>query len=154
MRSFTTEGVNMRVATILTEKGSAVATIHSTATLADVAAELRLHDVGALVVSGDGRAIEGIISERDVVRRLTERGATALEESVESVMSPDVLTCVPSDTSEELMRVMTERRMRHFPVVLDHALVGIVSIGDVVKARVTELESETRTLHDYITSGR
>jgi CBS domain-containing protein len=144
----------MRVTTILSEKGSTVATIDSTATLAEAAAELRLRGVGALVVSRDGRTIEGILSERDIVRRLAERGDHALGELVGAVMTAQVRTCEPTDTSEDLMRVMTDHRLRHLPVVVDGALSGIVSIGDIVKARLTELELEARALHDYITTGR
>jgi CBS domain-containing protein len=144
----------MRVTTILSEKGSTVATIDSTATLAEAAAELRLRGVGALVVSRDGRTIEGILSERDIVRRLAERGDHALHELVGAVMTAQVRTCEPTDTSEDLMRVMTDHRLRHLPVVVDGALSGIVSIGDIVKARLTELEVEARALHDYITTGR
>jgi CBS domain-containing protein len=144
----------MLVATIIHEKGSNVATISARATLADAASELRLRSVGALVVSSDGRSIEGIISERDIVRRLAERGQAALDESVESVMTTEVRTCGPEDTCDDLMRVMTDHRMRHLPVEIDGTLAGIVSIGDVVKHRVEELEQEARTLHDYITTGR
>lgn len=144
----------MLVATIIHEKGSNVATISPRATLTDAASELRLRSVGALVVSSDGRSIGGIISERDIVRRLAERGQAALAESVESVMTNEVRTCGPDDTCDDLMRVMTEHRMRHLPVVVDGVLAGIVSIGDVVKHRVEELEQEARTLHDYITTGR
>jgi len=144
----------MRVATILTDKGATVATIDTEATLADAAAELRLRGVGALVVSRDGRHILGIISERDLVRRLAERGDAALHETVDAVMTREVYTCSPSDSSEELMAVMTERRTRHLPVVVDGVLAGIVSIGDIVKARLTELEMETRAMHEYIATGR
>lgn len=144
----------MRVATILGLKGSTVATIRAESTLAEAAAELRLRGVGALVVSSDGRTIEGIMSERDVVRRLAERGEAALAEPVGSFMTREVRTCGPNDTCDELMVTMTEHRMRHLPVVIDGALSGIVSIGDIVKARVGELEAEARTLHDYITTGR
>lgn len=144
----------MRVATILSGKGSTVATIDTTATLADAAAELRLRGVGALVVSRDGRGVQGIISERDIVRRLAERGQQSLHERVGEVMTVHVQTCQPDDTSEHLMSVMTEHRVRHLPVVVDGALCGLVSIGDIVKARLHELEDETRTLHDYITTGR
>ncbi len=144
----------MRVSGILASKGATVTTISPTATLADVADVLRLRGVGALVVSTDGRMIDGIITERDVVWRLAERGEIALGETVTSVMSTDVRTCVPEDASEDLMRLMTEHRIRHLPVTVDGVLSGIVSIGDVVKWRVTELEDETRHLHDYITTGR
>lgn len=144
----------MRVATILGQKGSTVATIRAESTLADAAAELRLRGVGALVVSSDGRTIEGIISERDIVLRLAERGEAALSEPVATSMTREVRTCAPNDTCDQLMVVMTEHRMRHLPVLVDGALNGIVSIGDIVKARVGELEAEARTLHDYITTGR
>lgn len=144
----------MRVATMLSEKGSTVATIDGSATLADATGEMRLRGVGALVVSRDGRTIEGILSERDVVRRIAERGEAALREQVRDVMTDDVHTCTPAATSEELMHTMTHMRFRHMPVTVDGVLAGIVSIGDVVKARLTELETEARTLHDYITSGR
>ncbi len=144
----------MRVATILEEKGSNVATISGEATLAEAAGELRLRGVGALVVSVDGASIDGIVSERDIVRRLAERGSQALEEAVSEIMSSEVRTCEPSDTCDDLMRVMTEFRMRHLPVLVDGSLGGIVSIGDVVKHRVGELEAEAEALHDYIATGR
>ena len=144
----------MRVSGILASKGSSVSTIATSARLRDAAAELRLRGIGALVVSDDGRSVQGIVSERDVVVRLAERGALALDEPVRDVMSVEVRTCAPGDDAEELMRMMTEHRVRHLPVVVDGVLSGIVSIGDVVKWRVTELEDETRHLHDYITTGR
>ena len=144
----------MRVSGILASKGATVTTISPQASVADVADVLRLRGVGALVVSTDGRHIEGIITERDVVCRLAERGELALSESVTSVMSDQVRTCAPEDAAEDLMRLMTEHRIRHLPVEVDGVLSGIVSIGDVVKWRVTELEDETRHLHDYITTGR
>jgi len=144
----------MRVSGILAAKGATVATIAPEARISDAAAELRLRGVGALVVSADGRHIDGILSERDIVRRLAERGEHALGETVEDVMVTRVNTCAPEDSAEHLMRVMTEHRHRHLPVVSDDVLVGIVSIGDVVKSRLTELEEEARSMHDYITTGR
>ena len=144
----------MRVSGILASKGATVTTISPQASVADVADVLRLRGVGALVVSTDGRHIEGIITERDVVCRLAERGELALSESVTTVMNDQVRTCAPEDAAEDLMRLMTEHRIRHLPVEVDGVLSGIVSIGDVVKWRVTELEDETRHLHDYITTGR
>jgi len=145
----------MNVQSILASKGDAVATITQTASLADAAQLLRDHGVGALVVSGDQRAIEGIISERDVVRALAAHGAGALGRTVGSAMSIDVITCAAPDGVELLMSLMTERRIRHLPVVDgDGGLVGIISIGDVVKARLGELESENKALFDYITHGR
>jgi CBS domain-containing protein len=144
----------MRVSGILAAKGSTVATIAPDATVADAADELRLRGVGALVVSTDGRRIEGIVSERDLVRRLAERGVHMMAEPVADLMTTDVRTCAPTDAAEDLMRLMTEHRIRHLPVVTDGVLAGLVSIGDVVKWRVTELEDEARQLHDYITTGR
>jgi CBS domain-containing protein len=141
----------MHVHHILSSKGTAVATIGPDASLADATAALRDHGVGALVVSRDGSAIEGIISERDVVRALAAHGASSLGRDVASAMSRHVTTCRGSDTVDHLMAMMTDRRIRHLPVVDEHgALAGIVSIGDVVKARVGQLESENHQLHDYI----
>lgn len=144
----------MRVAGILAYKGSDVATIAPNATLADAADQLRRHGIGALVVSSDGRHIDGIVSERDIVCGLATDGGCALQDPVSAVMTTDVRTCEPHDSAEDLMRQMTEYRTRHFPVLVDGGLAGIISIGDVVKWRVNELEDETRHLHDYIVTGR
>jgi CBS domain-containing protein len=145
----------MNVQSILQAKGSDVATITKGASLADASAQLRDRGVGALVVSDDGRHIEGIVSERDVVRALAAHGAGALGRSVSSAMSIDVVTCRTGDSVEELMVSMTKRRIRHLPVIDGDALLsGIVSIGDVVKARLAQLESENQALFDYITHGR
>lgn len=144
----------MRVSGILAAKGATVATIAPTATAAEAADLLRLRGVGALVVSADGRHIDGIVSERDLVRRLAERGEHMLAEPVSTLMTKQVQTCAPDDHVEDLMRRMTDLRARHLPVVVDGVLSGIISIGDVVKWRVTELEDEARHLHDYITTGR
>jgi CBS domain-containing protein len=145
----------MNVQSILQAKGSDVATITKEASLADASAQLRDRGVGALVVSDDGRHIEGIVSERDVVRALAAHGAGALGRSVSSVMSTDVVTCSAGDSVEELMVSMTQRRIRHLPVIdADALLSGIVSIGDVVKARLGQLETENQALFDYITHGR
>lgn len=144
----------MRVSMILSEKGSNVATISAEATLAEAAERLRVQRVGALVVSADGQHIDGIVSERDIVYRMSESGASCLRDAVSTVMSADVRTCSPSDTSSELMKVITEHRVRHLPVLVDGVLAGLVSIGDIVKARVSELEEETQVLHEYIATGR
>jgi CBS domain-containing protein len=144
----------VRVSMILTDKGSNVATVSAEATLAEAAAELRLRRVGALVVASDGQHIDGIVSERDIVYRMAERGEAALHEAVSSVMSTEVMTCDPADTTEDLMRVMTDERVRHLPVVVEGVLTGLVSIGDIVKARLSELETETQVLHEYIETGR
>jgi len=131
-----------------------VATIAPDEPITEAVNELRLRGVGALIVSTDGRHIDGILSERDIVRRLAERGESILHESVASVMTVEVRTCQPDDTCETLARVMTEHRHRHLPVVADNQLVGIISIGDVVKSRLSQLEDESRQLHDYIVTGR
>ncbi|MAT07295.1 MAG: histidine kinase [Acidimicrobiaceae bacterium] len=141
----------MNVQSILGSKGSAVETVAQTATLFDVARQLGERKIGALVVSGDGRAIEGIVSERDIVRATAGAGAEALERPVGSVMSTDVITCSCGDGVDRLMSLMTERRIRHLPVVDDDGhLAGIISIGDVVKARLAELEHENEALTQYI----
>lgn len=144
----------MRISTLLQAKGSAVATISSGATMRDVVAALADHGVGALVVSDDGATIAGIVSERDVVRRLDEDGAGALDRLVGEVMTVAVHTCSPDDAVDELMAVMTEHRVRHVPVVVGGSLAGIVSIGDVVKMRLGELEIERATLLEYLHAGR
>jgi CBS domain-containing protein len=145
----------MNVQSILRVKGSDVATVGQHASLADAAALLRDHGIGALVVSGDGRRIDGILSERDVVRALAAHGAATLGRTVASAMSSDVVTCKVDDSVEHLMVLMTERRIRHLPVVDGEGLLdGIVSIGDVVKARLKQLETENQALFDYITQGR
>lgn len=144
----------MHVEHLLRSKGDEVVTIGPDATVADTVALLGEKRIGALVVSDDGRHIAGIVSERDVVAALAVRGADLLGEPVRSIMTDDVVTCDPATTVDELMSWMTERRMRHVPVVVDGELTGIVSIGDVVKDRIHDLESETRTLHEYITHGR
>lgn len=145
----------MNVATILTSKGSDVATIDQQSPLTQVVAELRDRGVGALVVSDDGEHIDGIISERDVVRALAAHGSGALGRTVASVMSKHVVTCAADDSVHELMASMTESRFRHLPVVdADGVLGGIISIGDVVKSRLGELQSENEALTDYIHQGR
>lgn len=140
----------MRVSAVLKAKGSVVATIDREATVRDAVAELARHEIGALVVSPDGVTIEGIVSERDVVRRLHDRPATLLDAPVAEIMSVAVETCAPDDDIESLMATMTTRRFRHVPVVDDGRLVGIVSIGDVVKSRIEELERDRAELVDYI----
>ncbi len=145
----------MNVQSILTAKGNVVATVAPDASLAQAAAELRDRSVGALVVSVDGQAMVGIISERDVVRALAAHGASALGRTVASTMSTNVVTCRADDSVESLMAAMTERRIRHLPVVAaDGSLAGIVSIGDVVKQRLGQLESENQALHEMTVAPR
>jgi len=112
------------------------------------------HRVGAVVVSRDGVAVDGIVSERDVVRALAERGAAVVSEQVTAIYTADVHTVTPRTELEDVARMMTERRIRHAPVMLDGQLHGIVSIGDVVKSRIGELETERAALSDYITGTR
>ncbi len=140
----------MRIAKLLEEKGAVVFTIGSTATLAEAVQILRDRRIGALVVSDDGRRIEGIVSERDIVRALAEDPVGLLDQQVASVMSSDVKTCGPHDDTDLLMAAMTKGRFRHMPVVDAGYLVGIVSIGDIVKARIEELERDRKELVDYI----
>lgn len=131
-----------------------MATIAPNRTLGDAAAELRRLQVGALVVTDPDGNIEGIISERDLVHALALLGADVLSTPVGAAMSTDVWTCSPEDSAEHLARMMTDHRSRHLPVTEDDALVGIVSIGDVVKSRLNELETERDQLTNYITTGR
>jgi CBS domain-containing protein len=141
----------MNVQAILSRKGTAVATVQPDATLAQATASLRDHGIGALVVSANGRTIDGILSERDVVRALAAHGGSTLGRDVASAMSANVVVCQCDDTVAQLMAMMTDRRIRHLPVLDTHGeLAGIISIGDVVKARLGELELENNQLHDYI----
>ena len=142
----------MNVQSIIGGKSPVVATITQTATLRQAIDQLTERRIGALVVSGDGKAIEGIISERDIVRAASTSGPNALDGSVGAVMSTDVVTCSAGDGVDRLMALMTERRIRHLPVVDERGhLAGIVSIGDVVKARLSELEHENHALAEYLT---
>ncbi len=144
----------MRVTDILRQKGDEVATIAPSATLAEAAQVLSVRRIGALVVSSGEARIDGILSERDIVRQLAEWGPSALENAVSDAMTPDVFTCVRGDSVDSLMAMMTEHRIRHVPVEEDGLLAGLVSIGDVVKRRVEELEAERQQLTEYIQHGR
>jgi CBS domain-containing protein len=144
----------MQVSGLLAGKGTDVVTVAPDTPVEGIAARLAEHRIGAVVVSGDGSAIDGIVSERDIVRALAEQGAGALAQPASTIMTSEVVTCEPGTTVEELMGLMTDRRIRHVPVVADGDLSGIVSIGDVVKNRVSDLENETQVLHDYIAHGR
>jgi CBS domain-containing protein len=129
-----------------------VVTVTRDATVGDVVAELAHHRVGALVVSPDGQRIEGIVSERDIVKRLSVLNTKLLDEPVSSIMSTEVRVCAPTDGVESIMNLMTEQRIRHVPVVEDGRLAGIISIGDVVKSRIGELEKDRNELMEYITA--
>lgn len=142
----------MKISTLLARKGVSVATIAGDATVSEAVEELRSHGIGALVVSPDGEHIEGILSERDIVRGLALRGGVLLDEPVSSIMTMTVFTGTPEQDSESLMAVMTDRRIRHVPIATDGLLQGIVSIGDVVKSRIDELEKDRRELTEYISA--
>ena len=141
----------MQISQLLRHKGHDVATIDGAETVRSALALLAERGVGALVVSSDGRRVEGIVSERDVARGLHERGADLLADPVSSLMTAEVHTCSPGARVTDLAQTMTDHRVRHVPVVdEDGVLIGIVSIGDVVKARLGELEDERKQLVDYI----
>lgn len=140
----------MRVTDVLKGKQSReIVTITPDATVGELVDLLARHNVGAVVVSADGTSLDGIVSERDVVRRLNEE-REVVERPVSSIMTSDVQTCEGTESCEELMQLMTERRVRHVPVLTDGVLVGIVSIGDVVKSRIEELEFERDQLDRYV----
>lgn len=140
----------MLISAILRRKGTTVATVRPQATVTELLAALSEHNVGAVVVSEDGMSILGIVSERDVVRRLHMRGAAVLSEPVSAIMTTPVRTCEPGADADELRQTMTDHRIRHVPVVSDGRLAGIVSIGDVVKSAIEELEAEKAHLVDYL----
>jgi CBS domain-containing protein len=141
----------MHVTAILKAKGRAVETVTGNVTLAEVAQRLTVHRIGAVVVCGARGDVVGIVSERDVVRMLAEHGPEALRRSASEAMTQNIETCRESDTIDELMSRMTNGRFRHIPVVENGDLAGIVSIGDVVKHHIAEVELEASAMRDYIT---
>ena len=141
----------MNVASILHQKGRAVTTVSPNATLLDVATKLAAKRIGAIVVVEAEGKLGGIVSERDIIRALAKNGHNCLTRPVSEIMTRDLITCQETDTLDELMAMMTARRFRHLPVVTDGALVGIISIGDVVKHHVAEVEMEATAMRDYIT---
>ncbi len=143
----------MRIKDVLRGKGNRVVTVRPDATVRELLALLAEHNVGALVVSDDGAAVAGIVSERDVVRRLGERGSELLAATVGEIMTAEVRTATLDEDLDGLMRLMTDHRIRHVPVVVEGRLSGIVSIGDVVKHRLDELESESHQLRAYISTA-
>jgi CBS-domain-containing membrane protein len=140
----------MNVETILRNKGNWVATIRPDAAVADAVHLLHKERIGALVVSADGASVDGIVSERDVVIALAEHGENLLSLPVDAIMTRTVMTCEPADSVGDLMAEMTNRRIRHFPVVAGGRLCGIVSIGDLVKNRLDEIEFEASSLRSFI----
>ena len=142
----------MQISGILARKGSSVVTAAPSISVAEFLSLLAEHRIGAVLVVSDGRPV-GIISERDVVLRLAEAGAAGLDQPISELMTTDLVTCAPEASLDEIAELMTERRIRHLPVLADGELAGIVSIGDVVAARLRELEQTRAQLESYITQG-
>jgi CBS domain-containing protein len=141
----------MNVAAILRQKGRAVTTASPGTSLHEVARKLAAKRIGAIVIVSAGGEVAGIISERDIIRALARDGADCLSKPAGEFMTRQVMSCTETDTLDELMALMTAQRFRHLPVVTDGALVGIVSIGDVVKDHVAEVEMEVTAMREYIT---
>ncbi len=144
----------MRITDVLRGKGTQVVTVTPDTTVRRLLAILAEHGIGAVIVSRDGTSVDGIASERDIVRALAKRGAAVLSEPVTEIYTAEVYTVTPQTELDDVMRMMTDRRIRHAPVVVDGRLHGIISIGDVVKNRIDELETERTALADYITGAR
>lgn len=142
----------MKISSII--KGKRVETISASASIQDLVNSLNTHHIGALVVSNDGKCIDGIVSERDVVRAMPGKLDQLIGMHVRDIMTVEVHTCTPDSTAAELMKMMTEHRIRHVPVVDEEGtIISIVSIGDIVKNYVSELNSESQALRDYMASG-
>ncbi len=142
----------MRIADVLRNKGSAVVTIDPDAAVTELLAGLAEHNIGAMLVVGSN-GLQGVVSERDVVRQLNRHGASLLARPVSRIMTSVVATCTKNDSVDDLSTLMTEKRVRHVPVLEDGRLVGIVSIGDVVKTRMEALQAEHAQLRSYIAQG-
>ena len=143
----------MIVDTILKTKGSTIHIAPPDAAVAEIVALLAEKRVGALVISADGKNVDGIVSERDIISGLAAKGVALLETVASDLMSRNVVTCGREASVAQLMAMMTERRIRHLPVVEDGVLCGMVSIGDVVKNHIDEIASEAEALREYITRG-
>jgi len=143
----------MFVSDILVQKGDVVFSVAPGTSVAEVAKQLAARRIGAVLVLDADRTVLGIASERDVVRALSAHGAGMLDLGVEQVMTRGVVTCDPDDSIEEIMEVMTRERFRHLPVVRRGELLGLISIGDVVKARIEETRHEAEALKAYIVAG-
>ena len=141
----------MRISDVLARKGSLVATVRPTTTINAALDKLAEHNIGALVVTDADGAIVGIVSERDIVRALPQRGPEVLNAEVSEIMTSPLVTATPHTDVVDAMRSMTDKRVRHLPVLDDGELVGIVSIGDIVKNRIDELQAATDQLTHYIT---
>ena len=143
----------MYVSDVLKEKGSNVVTTSPDETVGATAQLLNAKRIGAVIVCDSNDAIVGMLSERDIVRGIAQHGESVLEGPVRELMTSEVVTCQPTDTIAEVMKVMTHGRFRHLPVVEDDALKGMISIGDVVKHRLEETEAEAKVLRDYVVAG-
>lgn len=143
----------MNVAAILKAKGGAVTTARPETPLLEVARKLAAKKIGALVIVGEGGSVAGIISERDIIRAIAQRGVDGLSVPVSEVMTRQVITATQSSTLDELMATMTAGRFRHLPVVENDSLIGIVSIGDVVKHHIAEVEMEVSAMRGYLATG-
>lgn len=143
----------MNIGQILKAKGRAVATARPDTSLLEIANKLAQKKIGAIVIVGDKGDVVGIISERDIIRKLGERGPSVLNEPVTETMTANVISCQETSTLDELMEIMTQGRFRHVPVIEDGALVGIVSIGDVVKNHIAEVEMEVTAMRGYFVTG-
>ena len=146
-------GMGMKVEAVLTHKGHDVTTLESQATVAQAVERIHAERIGSLVVTDSAGTVQGIFSERDVIRGLAENGAGVLDLTVRDLMTTPVLTCSPDDTVVTVMEMMTRRRIRHIPVVVDGKLLGLISIGDAVKSRIAETELEAEALKEYIATG-
>jgi CBS domain-containing protein len=143
----------MHVSDILKEKGTDVVTTGANETVADTAKLLNLKRIGAVVVCDAPGKVIGVISERDIIRSIAVEGNRALDKRVRDLMTSDVISCKPTDSIAEIMKVMTLNRFRHMPVMEEDALKGMISIGDVVKIRLEEIEMEAQSLRDYVLAG-
>lgn len=143
----------MHVQAILGDKGTKIVSIRPDATILEACRLLTEHRIGAVLIL-DGDRVAGVFSERDLVRAVVEQGSSCLDVALSSVMTRNVLTCKPTDSLDEVMAVMTARRVRHLPVLDDGRLVGIISIGDVVKHRLDEAALEVDSLREYVLAGR
>jgi CBS domain-containing protein len=142
----------VQIANVLRAKGSVVATVPPDAPVTVVLAQMAKHRVGAVVVVDDG-AVVGTVWERDLIRLLHERGASLVQAPILEIMNTDVISCMPTDEVDGVLRIMADRRIRHLPVMVGDKLSGVVSMGDLVKARIDELETNRAYLQSYIGAG-
>ncbi len=149
----TEEETAMQVSAILKEKGREVVTADPDTPIAEIVATLKDRGIGAVIVAGDGDIPAGILSERDIVRAMPKHGAKLMTMRASDLMTREVVTCTQEHTVDEVMKIMTEGRFRHLPVIEGGKLVGVISIGDAVKHRLGELEAEAGALRSYIASG-